>query len=555
MPSSFAAVLFAAACHAGWNAAIKRGLDPLATTVLISIGAALVSAVFLPVVGLPAARSMALVRRVGADPSRLFRGADRELPRRRHGAGLSDRPRLGAADDRDRDDAASSASGSACSRWRGIILLAAGVLLLSLRGGRDLARLDRKAVGFALFTAVTICAYSVVDGMGARLAGSANAYSAALFVGIGPVMVIYALARRGREVIPPMAAALGHRPCGWRAAARLLRHRDLGDDGGADRDRGGAARDQRAVRRGDRRGLPQGAAAGKPRRRGADDRRRADVDPAVLNERHLSVAHLLRRESDPAIRSRAVARDPPARSTSHNVTGSCQVKPSAPRRRRVFVHHACDVPQGMSRNSAGLGARSADQHIAAVLGRDQHRVGACAQHVCGRAQMPGVNAGQSVPMTRAGPLRRRAPPACGRRDRRRAGAPSARAKRAARSRKEGWLWSGVAHSVTGPMSAAMAVATARSIRRACNVGGAGLAEHRNQPGLGKARNWRLGEDRDGDRLIHNRIAAPAPPDPPRKNRRAAGATSATMVLSTPFFSQRRPEVTTRSRRHSGRPTA
>src|SRR5215468_1519272 len=53
-PFVFAAVLFAAACHAGWNATIKRGLDPLATTVLISIGAAIVSAVFLPVVGLPA---------------------------------------------------------------------------------------------------------------------------------------------------------------------------------------------------------------------------------------------------------------------------------------------------------------------------------------------------------------------------------------------------------------------------------------------------------------------------------------------------------------------
>jgi drug/metabolite transporter (DMT)-like permease len=88
--------------------------------------------------------------------------------------------------------------------WSGIILLVAGVMLLSLRGGRDLTRLDRKAVGFALFTAVTICAYSVVDGVGARRAGSANAYSVALFVGIGPVMVIYALARRGREVIPAM---------------------------------------------------------------------------------------------------------------------------------------------------------------------------------------------------------------------------------------------------------------------------------------------------------------------------------------------------------------
>ncbi len=93
--------------------------------------------------------------------------------------------------------------------WCGIILLVAGVMLLSLRGGRDLARLDRKAVGFALFTAVTICAYSVVDGVGARLAGSANAYSVALFVGIGPVMVVYALVRRGREVIAVMGRDWG----------------------------------------------------------------------------------------------------------------------------------------------------------------------------------------------------------------------------------------------------------------------------------------------------------------------------------------------------------
>ena len=75
------------------------------------------------------------------------------------------------------------------------------MLLLSLRGGRDLARLDRRAVGFALFTAVTICAYSVVDGIGARRAGSANAYSIALFVGIGPVMLAYALARRGAAAV------------------------------------------------------------------------------------------------------------------------------------------------------------------------------------------------------------------------------------------------------------------------------------------------------------------------------------------------------------------
>ena len=99
------------------------------------------------------------------------------------------------------------------------MLLAAGVLLLSLRGGRDLATLDRRAVGFALFTAVTICAYSVVDGIGARLAGpgNANAYSAWLFVGIAPV------------VVGLCAGAARHRRC----LRRWLPHWKTGLGGGA----------------------------------------------------------------------------------------------------------------------------------------------------------------------------------------------------------------------------------------------------------------------------------------------------------------------------------
>src|SRR4029453_4253052 len=50
----FLAVLFAAACHAGWNALIKVGLDPLSPTTLISVGAGLVAFLFLPFVGMPA---------------------------------------------------------------------------------------------------------------------------------------------------------------------------------------------------------------------------------------------------------------------------------------------------------------------------------------------------------------------------------------------------------------------------------------------------------------------------------------------------------------------
>ena len=202
-PLVFVAVLFAAACHAGWNATIKRGLDPLATTVLISIGAAIVAAVFLPVVGLPAGAAWpwcgasVLIHLVYfAALIESYRAGDmgQVYPIARGSAPLMTAiattafigERLGLLG------------------WSGILLLVAGVMLLSLRGGRDLARLDKKAVGFALFTAVTICAYSVVDGVGARHAGNPNSYSAALFVGTGPVMLAYALARRGGDVIAEM---------------------------------------------------------------------------------------------------------------------------------------------------------------------------------------------------------------------------------------------------------------------------------------------------------------------------------------------------------------
>jgi drug/metabolite transporter (DMT)-like permease len=204
----FAAVLFAAACHAAWNATIKRGLDPLATTALISIGAAAVSAPFLPIVGLPAAAAWpwcvaSVLIHLGYFAALIesYRAGDmgQVYPIARGSA-----PLLTAI-----TTTALVGERLGLFGWCGIVLLVAGVLVLSLRGGRELARLDRKAVGFALLTAVTICAYSVVDGVGARLAGNPNAYSAALFLGIGPVMLLYALARRGGEVIPAMGRHWG----------------------------------------------------------------------------------------------------------------------------------------------------------------------------------------------------------------------------------------------------------------------------------------------------------------------------------------------------------
>jgi hypothetical protein len=165
----FAAVLFAAACHAGWNAAIKIGSDTLSTTALIAIGAGIVGVALLPFVGAPLAAAWSWVAasviihlfyfiglsegyRVG-DPGQVYPLARGTAPLMT--ATLSV-PLVGEA--------------LGPLGWGGIFALASGVFLLSARGGHGLVRFDARATGFALFTAITICAYSLVDGIGARLA-------------------------------------------------------------------------------------------------------------------------------------------------------------------------------------------------------------------------------------------------------------------------------------------------------------------------------------------------------------------------------------------------
>ena len=199
----FLAVLFAAACHAGWNALIKVGLDPLSTTTLISLGAGLVALALAPLVGLPAwaawpwlIASVIVHLCYFASLIESYRTGDlgQVYPIARGSA-----PLMTAA-------ATTVFIGEKLSLvgWTGIFSLVAGVLLLSARGGRELAEVDRRAIGFALFTALTICAYSVVDGIGARLSANPNAYSVWLFIGIAFVMLPYAIYRDGPDVIPAM---------------------------------------------------------------------------------------------------------------------------------------------------------------------------------------------------------------------------------------------------------------------------------------------------------------------------------------------------------------
>ena len=201
----FLAVLFAALCHAGWNALIKVGLDPLSTTTLISLGSGVVALVVLPFVGMPAwacwpwlIASVIIHLGYFAFLIEAYRAGDlgQVYPIARGAA-----PLMTAT-------ATTIFVGERLSLigWGGIVALVAGIVLLSARGGRELTHIDRRAIGFALLTALTICTYSVVDGIGARLSLNPVSYSLWLFVGIAIVMVPYALYRDGRDVIPAMQA-------------------------------------------------------------------------------------------------------------------------------------------------------------------------------------------------------------------------------------------------------------------------------------------------------------------------------------------------------------
>jgi drug/metabolite transporter (DMT)-like permease len=199
----FFAVLFGAACHAGWNAFLKIRLEPFSAMALIAIMSAIVVLPVVPFVGVPPAVAWPWVIASVVLHLGYF-------------IGLTEAYRTG-----DMGQVYPIARGSAplmtaiagtflvgesigLRGWIGILVLVSGVFLLSLRGGRNL-HFDRRAVAFALFTAVTICGYSIVDGIGARTSGNAHAYTVWLFLLDGLMMLVFALLRRGPSVFGDFA--------------------------------------------------------------------------------------------------------------------------------------------------------------------------------------------------------------------------------------------------------------------------------------------------------------------------------------------------------------
>ena len=198
----FAAVIAAAAMHAGWNALLKVRLDPFLSMVLVTSCSALAALPLLAAFGWPRAEawpwllaSLAIHLGYYGTLTGAYRRADMSqvYPIARGGAPLL--------------TAVASATllqepvGALPSL--GVAVLASGVLLMSLRGGRIGTAFDPAAVAFALATALVICGYTIVDWVGARRAEDPHAYAAALFVLGGIPLPLVALWQRGISGVRP----------------------------------------------------------------------------------------------------------------------------------------------------------------------------------------------------------------------------------------------------------------------------------------------------------------------------------------------------------------
>ncbi len=192
-------VLSAALAHAAWNALLKASGDPLLTfTVLRAVafigGAA--AAMFVP---LPAAESWPYLIASAVIHNAYYllllfayRHGDLSLvyPIARGGA-----PFLVAV-----LAALFAAEVPGPAGGAGIVLVSAGICGLAFAHGIPKGA-NATAILLAVGTAVSIAAYTMADGMGARRSGHALAYAAWLFICDGLPFLLYMGLRRGRATI------------------------------------------------------------------------------------------------------------------------------------------------------------------------------------------------------------------------------------------------------------------------------------------------------------------------------------------------------------------
>jgi drug/metabolite transporter (DMT)-like permease len=93
------------------------------------------------------------------------------------------------------------------ARTAAVVAIAGGIMLMAGKGG-----LTRAGLFWALVTAAFTAAYTLADGIGARVAGSASAFILTMIVLDGAIMLAFGLAARGRAGLVALLPA-------WRSGA------------------------------------------------------------------------------------------------------------------------------------------------------------------------------------------------------------------------------------------------------------------------------------------------------------------------------------------------
>jgi len=198
----FAAVLLAAVLHAGWNSALKVGLDRVSAAVLLALVQAMIAIPLLPFVPRPSVNALPWILASAA----LHVGYKLCLVQAYARSDLSVAYPL--------------ARGSApliVAAWSllflgaafpprslaAILVISSGVLLLAAKG-RPEGRMSGRALFWALGTAGFTAGYTLVDGTGARIAGTASGYILWMVIGDAVGTAAFAALLRGCAAFPAL---------------------------------------------------------------------------------------------------------------------------------------------------------------------------------------------------------------------------------------------------------------------------------------------------------------------------------------------------------------
>ncbi|NVO56410.1 EamA family transporter [Rhodobacteraceae bacterium B1Z28] len=201
----FLAVLAAALLHAGWNLVVKIGLNRVSTVLLLALVQALIVLPILPFVAQPVPASWSWIVAAAI----LHTGYKVFLVQAYAHADLSQAYPLARGTAPLIITAVSVASLGVAFEpvsLLAILSISAGILLMAVKGSAD-GRMKGKALFYALGTAGFTASYTLVDGIGARIAETPSGFILWMVLGDAVGMVAYAAWTRGRSAFPALLLA------------------------------------------------------------------------------------------------------------------------------------------------------------------------------------------------------------------------------------------------------------------------------------------------------------------------------------------------------------